>query len=54
MIVYSINGVPIRLPGERWMHIVSHHNEMAAYYFEVLEWRLLLSQNASLKGMRAS
>ncbi len=37
MIVRSINGVPIRLPQERWIHIVSHHNEMAAYYFEVLE-----------------
>jgi len=33
----SINGVPIRLPEERWLHIVSHHNEMAAYYYEVLE-----------------
>lgn len=37
MTVRSINGVPIRLPDERWIHITSHHNEMAAYYFEVLE-----------------
>jgi len=37
MIVNSINGVPIRLPQERWLHIVSHHSEMAPYYFEVLE-----------------
>jgi len=37
MVAYSVNGVPIRLSEERWLHIVSHHNEMAAYYFEVLE-----------------
>jgi len=36
-IVTSKNGVPIRLPEERWIHITEEHSEMAGYYFEVLE-----------------
>jgi hypothetical protein len=36
-IAYSINNVPIRLTDERWMHIVENHDEMAGYYFDVLE-----------------
>lgn len=36
-IVQSKNGVPIRLTGERWLHITEEHSEMAGYYFEVLE-----------------
>lgn len=36
-IVHSKNGVPIRLPQERWFHITEEHSEMAGYYFEVLE-----------------
>jgi len=35
--VYSINQVPIRLTDERWRHIVGNHNDLASYYFEVLE-----------------
>lgn len=35
--VRSKNGVPIRLPEERWFHITEEHSEMAGYYFEVLE-----------------
>lgn len=36
-IIQSKNGVPIRLPEERWFHITEEHSEMAGYYFEVLE-----------------
>ncbi len=36
-IVYSKNKVPIRLTEERWIHITEEHNEIAGYYFEVLE-----------------
>jgi hypothetical protein len=35
--VISINGVPIRLPVERWFHIVENHDELAGYYDAVLE-----------------
>lgn len=33
----SVNGVTIRLPDERWVHITEEHAEMAGYLFEVLE-----------------
>jgi len=36
-ITYSVNDVPIRLTGERWTHIVENHDDMAGYYFDVLE-----------------
>ena len=35
-IVKSVNGVPIRLTYERWIHIIENHNDMAGYYDEVL------------------
>jgi len=35
--VYSKNKVSIRLTEERWAHITEEHNEIAGYYFEVLE-----------------
>lgn len=35
--VLSINGVPIRLNAERWMHITIGHPEIADYYFEILQ-----------------
>ncbi len=35
--VTSINGVPIRLPAERWFHIVENHDEIAGYYDAVLD-----------------
>ena len=34
---YSVNGVPIRLTYERWFHIVENHDDMASYFFEVIE-----------------
>lgn len=35
--VQSVNHVPIRLTEERWLHITEEHNELAGYYFDVLE-----------------
>ena len=35
--VRSIAGVPIRLTGERWTHIVENHDEMAGRLDDVLE-----------------
>ncbi len=34
---YSINRVSIRLTYERWFHIIENHDDLASYYFEVLE-----------------
>ena len=34
---YSVNGVPVRLTHERWYHIVENHDDLASYFFEVLE-----------------
>jgi len=36
-IAYSVNEVPIRLTYERWFHITENHDDLASYYFEVLE-----------------
>jgi len=33
----SVNGVTIRLPAERWIHITEEHAEMAGYLYDVLE-----------------
>ena len=33
----SINGVPIRLTYERWYHIVENHDDLASYFYEVLD-----------------
>ena len=33
----SVNGVPIRLTAERWLHIVENHDDMAGYFDDVLE-----------------
>jgi hypothetical protein len=35
-VVYSVNGVPIRLTDERWQHIVSNKLYMGSYYEKVL------------------
>jgi hypothetical protein len=35
-IAHSVNGVPIRLPEERWLHIVENKPYMRAYYERVL------------------
>jgi hypothetical protein len=36
-ITYSVNNVPIRLTYERWFHITENHDDLASYYFQVLE-----------------
>jgi len=36
-ITYSVFNIPIRLTDERWTHIVENHDDMAGYYFDVLE-----------------
>jgi len=36
-ITYSINKIPIRLTSERWAHIVENHDDIAGYYYDVLE-----------------
>lgn len=33
----SVNGVPIRLTEERWVHITEEHTELAGLLFDVLE-----------------
>lgn len=35
--VYSVNNISIRLTDERWFHIVENHEDIAGYYFDVLE-----------------
>lgn len=37
LIVYSRNGVPVRLTEERWRHIVRRHIEMSAQRERILE-----------------
>jgi hypothetical protein len=36
-IVQSINGVPIRLTDERWVHIVENHDDLAGFYDEIAD-----------------
>lgn len=36
-IAYSVNGVPIRLTYERWYHIIESHDDLAGYFYDVLE-----------------
>ena len=48
-ITYSVNNIPIRLTGERWTHIVENHEDMAGYYFDVLEAVNNPSMNPSKK-----
>ncbi len=44
----SLNGVPIRLPEERWNHVLSEHPELAPYKANVLE--TIASPNRVLEG----
>jgi hypothetical protein len=37
LLVYSYNGIPIRLTEERWRHIVNRHVEMVDQRERVLE-----------------
>ncbi len=31
----SVNGVPVRLTNERWIHIVENHDDLAGFYDEI-------------------
>jgi len=33
----SVNGLPIRLTDERWVHIIEEHSELAGMRLEVLD-----------------
>ncbi|MBI5399785.1 hypothetical protein HZB07_04140 [Candidatus Saganbacteria bacterium] len=33
----SVNGIAIRLPQERWVHVVENHCELAGNFYDVLE-----------------
>jgi hypothetical protein len=35
-IAYSVDGVPVRLTAERWLHIVENHDDLAGYYEDIL------------------
>jgi len=51
-IVYSVNGVPIRLTAERWYHIVETHDYLAGYYDAVL--RTVEQPDVVTQGHRGS
>lgn len=56
-IAVSVNGVPIRLTEERWMHIVNNHDEMAGYYDDCLNVieepdLVLAGRQGSLKAVK--
>jgi len=51
-IAYSVNDVPIRLTYERWFHITENHDDLASYYFEVLE--VVEKPESIVKGNRGS
>ena len=36
-ILQSINGVPIRLTDERWVHIVENHDDLAGFHDEIVD-----------------
>ena len=36
-IACSVNGVPIRLTYERWYHIIENHDDLASYFYDVLQ-----------------
>ena len=48
----SVDGVPIRLTAERWLHIVENHDEVAGYYDEVLG--TVASPDVVVPGYRGS
>jgi len=49
-IVVPKNGVPIRLPEERWIHIVENHDDVAGYMDDVLE--VVENPDFIIKGYR--
>jgi hypothetical protein len=51
-IAYSINKVPIRLTYERWYHIIENHDDLASYFFDVLE--TIENPNSVLRGNKGT
>ena len=56
-IVYSVNGVPIRLTEERWSHVVESRDYMAEYYTDCLQVvenpdLVLAGHSGSLKAVK--
>jgi len=50
--VKSVNGVTIRLPEERWQHIIEGHVDLANYFDDVL--RVVERPDAVFEGRRGS
>ena len=50
--VNSVNGVPIRLTPERWFHIVENHDDLAGYFFSILEVIEYPDFNGTLKASK--
>ncbi len=48
----SVNGVPIRLPEERWGHIIEGHEDLANYHDDVLT--VIEQPQAVFQGRRGS
>jgi hypothetical protein len=48
----SVNGVPIRLPDERWQHIIEGHVDLVNYADDVL--RVIENPEAVYQGRRGS
>jgi hypothetical protein len=51
-IAYSINGVPIRLTDERWLHILDSHDALAGWYDDILD--TVENPDLVLPGQRGS
>ena len=56
-IVNSVNGIPIRLTYERWYHIIENHDDLASYFYDVLETiekpeLVVRGNNGSLKASK--
>ena len=49
---YSANNVPVRLTYERWNHIAENLDDLAGYFFEVLE--VIESPDFILSGNRGA
>ena len=32
-----VNNIPIRLTYERWYHIIENHDDLASYFYDILE-----------------
>ena len=51
-VAVSVEGVPIRLPHERWFHLVENHDDVAGSYEAVLE--TIANPDRVLRGYRGT